>query len=82
MLNSGWTSLKTNVGRVSLGKKISNLVAPAPKVVEKKFLIQSTNLQDGWRVETPDLDEVLANDILVELRNTNPDRIFRIQEVK
>ena len=78
---NGWSSLNPNAGRVTLGKKIATL-SPIPKAPVKRFVVQSTDMKNGWRIETPDLEEGLAEDLMVELRKTNKQRMFRLVEVK
>lgn len=85
MLNSGWTSLNPNKGRVTLGKKFAQFGAfsPAPKVPEKKFVVQSCDLfKPGWKTVTPEVSEGMADDLMTELIKNNRKMFYRIQEVK
>lgn len=78
---NGWTSFNPNAGRVTMSPKLAAL-SPIPKVREKKFVIQQTDLKSAWRDVTPEMAEGLAEDILAEMRKTNRNLMFRIQEVK
>lgn len=80
MLNSGWTTFKPQVGRVTFSGKTAD-ITPVTKVSEKKYVVQSTDLHTGWMSVTPEIDEGLAEEIMSELCKTNKQRLFRIQEV-
>ncbi len=83
MLNSGWTVFNPNAGRVTLGNKVSQLSTSASiQNIERRFVIQKTDLYAPWSNVTPPLAIGLAEEIIDELRKTNPESFFRIHEVK
>lgn len=76
MLNTGWTRLKQNAGRVTMSKKVSMLAAaPAPK--QSRYVVQE-NMDGFWFDMIPPVSTyAVAVDAMGMMKQGN----YRIKEV-